>query len=271
MRPPNLDADALLFVNETTVQAPPGCRLQQKACGFASLTKTRHRGGNKQDLAWGSQSPIVRLVCGRFAGEGIKLGLEEWLHRAVLAASPEVIRPRADGAVAGASRGAQPSQHTRSAAAAPLPPIYPGPQPQAATRIGTSLTRSEAVASFYGTTVAGAGSARRERSGIRGAAPVQSLMPHCPQHNRRHRWTMADLDRPVRWVAWFAGMASCARGRQAASGEGGVRGVCARQAATGEVGYVVCERQTASGEGGVRGCARGKRRRARVGYVVGEH
>ena len=48
-------------------------------------------------------------------------------------------------------------------------------------RIGTSRPHPvEAVASSYGTTVAGAGSARRERSGIRGAAPVQSLMPHCP-------------------------------------------------------------------------------------------
>ena len=115
---------------------------------------------------------------------------------------------------------AQPSQHTRSAAAAPLPPIYPGPQPQAATRIGTSLTRSEAVASSYGTTVAGAGSARRERSGIRGAAPVQSLMPHCPQHNRRHRWTMADLP----WVACLRMMTSPTFTTEPRVGKGRSRG-----------------------------------------------
>ena len=43
----------------------------------------------------------------------------------------------------------------------------------------------------------------------RRARPKFDATLSCPQHNRRHRWTMADLDRPVRWVAWFAGMDMC--------------------------------------------------------------
>jgi hypothetical protein len=193
MRPPNLDADACSSPTKLLSRHLHRLQVAAESMWICQFDEDQASGGKlrQQDLAWGSQSSIVRLVCGRFAGEGIKLGLEEWLHRAVLAASPN--SPRADGGGCGRrfSRGPALAAHEKSGSCTTASDLPRPNHKSGHTDRHLPHPVGGSGEFLWDDTVAGAGSARRERSGIRGAAPIQSLMPHCPQHNRRHtggRW-----------------------------------------------------------------------------------